>query len=159
MKVNPKTLKTGERLHFRCKPPIPLPKDFIRITGIQDIDIAKEKPFAAHFASMVDYFLGERTLVCHNEPYDRGVLVSELTRIDKVTSFPWPPERICTAEISSMIIGKNLKMRRLLAYIRAGEPKAWDWAEKDEVSQAHRADQDVDQLLEVVQWLRKKDMI
>lgn len=159
LKVDPKTLKVLDRLTFRSKPPIPLPKDFIRITGIKDEDIKNEKPFAANFLPLVDFFLGERTLVAHNEPYDRGVLVSELTRLDRLTSFPWPPERICTAEVSSMILGKNLKMRRLLDFVRKGEPKNYDWAEKDEIAQTHRADQDVDQLLELVIWLRKKKML
>ena len=86
---------------FRCKPPIPIPEDAIRIHGITNNDVAECKPFAAHFNSLAHFFTGSEIVVGHNALFDKMVLHWELVRIGMDKSFPWAMQTICTAEISS----------------------------------------------------------
>ena len=61
-------------LEFMCNPGIPLDPQITKITGITDEELANKKPFVAMLDEVCDFFLGERTLVAHNLPFDRTVL-------------------------------------------------------------------------------------
>lgn len=135
-------------VHFLCKPPIPLPEIITKITGLTDKDLAGEKPFAAYYPDLCQFFFGEEKICAHNLPFDRSLLTFELMRMDRLTQFPWPYKHICTVDCSLSIKGRRMKQEEL--YLMAtGKP----------ADQTHRALDDVRQLAEVVRWLRTKDLI
>ena len=84
-----KDLEEVDRLEFFCNPGHELDPQIIKITGITDEMLKDEKPFVANYLSLCEFFLGEKTIVAHNLPFDRKVLKFELERLDKLTKFPW----------------------------------------------------------------------
>ena len=141
-------LEEIEVLDFLVNPGIPLDPIITKITGLTDRDLKDKPPFIASLKKVTDFFLGERQLVAHNLPFDRTVLKFDLERIDKVTSFPWPPDQICTVEIGETIWNKKRKLVDLYKEITGKEHKG-----------AHRSIADVRALIEVVKWYRKKGHI
>lgn len=97
MRLN-SALELVDELHIIMKPPIRIPEETTKIHGISNLDVAKRKPFAAHWMEIARFFEGQRYLVGHNLQYDKNVLYHELNRINKVTNFPWPIRNICTVE-------------------------------------------------------------
>lgn len=106
-------LKEIARLQFHCAPGIPLPATFIKITGITEETIKDAKPFAAHYRSLCDFFLGEEEMTAHNLGYDEGILKYALLRIQKLLHFPWPRKHTCTVEVSQGIKGHRLSLSDL----------------------------------------------
>lgn len=149
IKLDSKTLKEVGRLSFLVKPPIPLQAKITEITGLRDKDLEKAMPFARHVMEVSNFFLGEDTIVAHNCPFDMSLLKFELMRLDRQFRFPWPPNQICTAEIS-MGINKGKRMRLLEMY---------KWATGKVLDQKHRAIDDVEALIEVIKKLRKENLI
>jgi DNA polymerase III subunit epsilon len=94
-----------DKLTFRCKPPIMIPEDAIKIHHISNNDVANCERFIAHFTNLAHFFLGTEVAVGHNLMFDTMVLHWELVRAGKQLSFPWPIRPICTAEISSQQMG------------------------------------------------------
>ena len=132
-------------LEFMCNPGIPLDPKIIKITGITDEDLKDKKPFVAMLDEVCEFFLGERTLVAHNLPFDRTVLKFELERLGRVTSFPWPPKQICTVEVGETIWNKKRKLVDIYFEVTGKEHKG-----------AHRAIADVRALIDVVKWYNKQ---
>jgi|TARA_R100000093_G_C1932263_1_gene69131 DNA polymerase-3 subunit epsilon len=132
-------------LEFMCNPGIPLDPKIIKITGITDEDLKDKKPFVAMLDEVCEFFLGERTLVAHNLPFDRTVLKFELERLGRVTSFPWPPKQICTVEVGETIWNKKRKLVDIYFEVTGKEHKG-----------AHRAIADVRALIDVVKWYNKE---
>ncbi|MFA5604163.1 MAG: 3'-5' exonuclease [Bacilli bacterium] len=146
LKLNNDSLEEEGHVHFLCKPPVQLTEEIVKITGITDKDLADKKPFVSHLGQLLKFFLGESVLVAHNLPFDRSLVTFELTRLSRVNMFPWPPEHICTAEITNDIKGHRLKQEQLYE-MATGHP----------ANQTHRALDDVRQLAEIVRWLRTQD--
>lgn len=136
------------RMEFMCRPKVPIPQEAIEITGITNEMVKDKPPFVAFVPALVDFFLGERTVVAHNMPYDITVLRYEMKRIGRVTSFPWPPVQICTVEKTMGIKGYRMNLGDLHLHL-TGKPH------KD----AHRAMADVEALVRVVQELRKRKVL
>lgn len=134
-----------DRLEFFVNPGMPIDPVATKITGITDAMVAGSKKFAAHYLPLVRFFLGEEVLVAHNAMYDTGILSSELTRIGKLTQFPWPFRQICTVEQNQDLDQKYLKLSDL--YEKATGKKA---------NQTHRAIDDVLLLLDVVRWMNRE---
>tara|TARA_R100001015_G_C4612462_1_gene167991 strand:+ start:28 stop:567 length:540 start_codon:yes stop_codon:yes gene_type:complete len=132
-------------LEFMCNPGIPLDPKITKITGITDEDLSSKKPFVSMLDEVCEFFLGERTLVAHNLPFDRTVLKFELERLGKVTSFPWPPEQICTVEVGETIWNKKRKLSDIYLEVTDKEHKG-----------AHRSIADVRALIEIVKWYNKE---
>src|SRR6516162_2007774 len=84
--------------HALVKPPIKIPDDVIKIHGIDNEMVKNEKPFAAHYKTLANFFLGVTYLIGHNLQYDKRMFINELQRINKQYNFPWPPKDICTVE-------------------------------------------------------------
>lgn len=150
LRLDDKTLKETGALHFMIHPGkgISLSDEIVKITGITDSDLKGQPPFAGRYQAIVDFFLGERTLVAHNLPFDRDVLAMELMRLGRPYQFPWPPVHICTVELTQGITGKYMKQEDLYQHF-FGRP----------ANQTHRALDDVRQLAEIVRRLRKEKMI
>ena len=138
-------LKEIERLEFFCHPGYDLPPIITKITGITDDKLKDEKPFVAYYQQVCEFFLGEKTLVAHNLPFDRKLLKFELERIDKLTKFPWPYEHICTVEVGESVWGKKRKLGDIYEELTGANMKG-----------AHRATADVEALIEVVKWYKKE---
>ena len=137
-------LNEVERFHTLIRPPISIPDVTIKINGIDDAMVAKSPSFARIYATLANFFLGEEVMVAHNLPFDRGMLATELQRLDRLLQFPWPSSHLCTAEESESIEGKYLKQQYLYE-LATGKP----------ANQTHRAMGDVEQLLVVIRYLRK----
>jgi DNA polymerase-3 subunit epsilon len=109
MKLND-DLVMVDKLHVRCKPPIKIPDEAIRVHGITDEMIKDEGPFSSVYLEIANFFLGCNMLVGHNLLYDKMVLYYELVRIGKQLNFPWSIRGVDTAEVSAQYYGhrKNL---------------------------------------------------
>lgn len=146
LKVDDKTLKEKDSFQTLINPGIPIPAKNVEITGITDELVKDAKKFAAFFNPLVDLFLGERILVGHNLPYDVQIMVWELTRIDRLTKFPWPPQHLCTVELTQDLSGKYFNLNDLYVHYYKKPPE----------NKAHRAMADVITLHEVVKAMRKE---
>ena len=69
-----KDLEEVDRLEFFCNPGHELDPQIIKITGITDEMLKDEKPFVANYLSLCEFFLGEKTIVAQNLPFDRKIL-------------------------------------------------------------------------------------
>jgi DNA polymerase III epsilon subunit-like protein len=140
IKLNEKLEEIGV-LEILINPGIPLDPVITKITGLTDDDLKDKKPFVAHLDEVIEFFLGERQLVAHNLPFDRAVLTFELERLERVTSFPWPPEQICTVEVGETIWNKKRKLGDIYLEVTGQEHKG-----------AHRSIADVRALIKIIQW-------
>jgi DNA polymerase III epsilon subunit-like protein len=136
-----KDFKEIKVLEFLVNPGIPLDPKITKITGLTDKDLKDQPPFVARFEDVANFFLGERTLVAHNLPFDLTVLKYDLERINKITSFPWPPDQICTVEIGETVWNKKRKLGDIYKEITGKEHKG-----------AHRSIADVRALIEIIKW-------
>lgn len=148
IKVDFKTLKEQELLTFLVKPPVPISAEVTKITGITAEMVAGAKSFAAHYRELVEFFLGERIMIAHNCAYDRAVLSFELRRLDRLLLFPWPPEHMCTVELTQDKTGKYQKQSALYQHYFGVDP-----------AQTHRALDDALQLLDIIRAMRKEDLV
>lgn len=148
VRLDDTTLERGDVMHFLCKPPVSVPKEMKKINGMTDDLLANEKPFAFYYPAVCEFFLGTRVMVAHNLAFDSDVLSSELRRMGKLIQFPWPVEHVCTVERTQDIIGKYLKLSDLYRH-----------ATGRDAAQTHRALDDVNLLVEIVQWMRKENRL
>lgn len=132
-------------LEFMVNPGFQLPQQIIKITNINDDDLKDKPPFISYFDKLAEFFLGEKTLVAHNLPFDKGILKYNLDRIDKTTNFPWPIKDLCTIEVGQQIWGKKRKLSDLYQEVTGQEHKG-----------AHRAMADVKATVEVLRWYKAK---
>jgi DNA polymerase III epsilon subunit-like protein len=132
------------------RPPIPISAEITKITGITDdmINEAGAKPFEDSYEKLCNFFLGTEELIGHNLPFDRSMMIYELSRIEKQYAFPWPPHQICTVEASISIEQRRLSLAAL-HQIATGKPHAG----------AHRAKADVFALVRCYHWLYEKEMV
>lgn len=104
-----------DALTFRCKPPIQMPLDAMKVHGISDNDVADCLPFAYWLNDLTKFFLGGQVLIGHNLMFDKMVVWWELVRLGKVLNFPWAPGAIDTAEICTQQYGHRLNLNDLHA--------------------------------------------
>ena len=127
-----KQFKFINELETFVRPPIPISEEITNITGITDAMLLNAPTFPAMYDSLCNFFLGEDTLVAHNAAFDTGVLLCELSRMDKQHKFPWPQKQLCTVELSMPLEHKKLSLAKLHTYF-FGAPH----------EDAHRAKNDV----------------
>lgn len=128
-------------LDSMVKPPIPLPEETIKITGITDEMIEDAPRFASIYPEFAKLLTGCDLLVAHNLPFDRGMIANELKRIDKLTNFPWPRHHLCTVEASMHLKGYRLNLTKL------------HYLATQKGFSAHRAKDDVHALVRSFYWL------
>lgn len=124
------------------KPPIPIPPDLTKIHGVSNDTVKNSPTFEQLYPRLAEFFLGANKLVGHNVAFDRSMLANELLRCDMLLKFPWPPEHICTVEMSMHIEQRRMKLSDLHAHC-TGKPHA----------DAHRAKSDVFALVRCYHWL------
>ena len=124
------------------KPPVPIPEEITKITGITEEMLEDAPYFIQVYDKICDFVLGEAEIVAHNAPFDIGMLKYELERLDKVLNFPWPKRHICTVEQSYQIQNRRLSLAKLHT-LATGAPHEG----------AHRAREDVLALIRCYFWL------
>lgn len=139
-KIDDDTGALIDQIEFLCNPGQPLESIITKITGLTDADLAGQPPFAHYVPQLAEFFRGERCMVAHNMPFDKGLIYWELVRLDLVTSFPWPTQQLCTVQLHIEEFGHRPKLTELYES-RIGK----------KLAQKHRAMADVDALLEIVQ--------
>ena len=66
-------VETGPELASLCKPTRAIPTDATMVNHITDDMVADATPFTEHLDGLLA-FIGDRTVVCHNAPFDMGFL-------------------------------------------------------------------------------------
>lgn len=127
--------------------PVEIEPFITRLTGIDNTMLIGQPEFIEIYKPLTELFIGTRTIVAHNLPFDSGMLWAELFRLGLEFKFPWPPEWYCTIEHSMYIEGKRLKLSKLHKYATGEEFKEG----------AHRAKQDTMALLRCYKWLVKEE--
>lgn len=149
IKLNDETFEEVGAIHFLCRPRIlPLDPVIVKITGIRTEDLVDKPPFVSFLPQVIDFFLGEQTMVAHNLPFDRQLLYFELRRLGLEWNFPWPYHHRCTAELTQDIKGKPMKHEDLYEHYIGHS-----------ANQTHRALDDVRQLCDIVRCMRREGRI
>lgn len=114
------------------KPPIPIPKEITKITGIDDSMVEKAPSFLEVYDDLYDLYEGCRYVVGQNIEFDLGMLNFELFRHNLERKFPWPKHHICTIEASYHYHNKRLSLSKLHEFLFG-----------ESFEDAHRAKSDV----------------
>jgi len=130
-------------------PSVKIPEHITKLTGIDDKMVEAAPSFPFVYDKICDLFLGAKTVVAHNAPFDMGIMWVELSRMDKEFNFPWPPERICTVEKSYSIKNRRLKLSDLHEMMTGEKHKEG----------AHRAKHDVFALVRCYKGLKERGLI
>ena len=120
------------------EPPLILDPKITKITGIQQRDLEGQPTFAEFLPQMREFFAGADVLVCHNAPFDVGMLKNELARVS-CDDFPWPQNTVCTVQEYTHLFGRRPKLTELHERV-LGRPLA----------QTHRALDDVRALRDIL---------
>lgn len=143
-----------DKFHSLIRPPISIPSDCVKITGITDAMVSKAPTFTDLYLPIAEFFLGTYRWVAHNLPFDKGMMMAELGRLNKRPNFPWPIEDYCTVERS---LKYSTETRR------DGQPKFLKLTELHKLATgqphdtgAHRAEADVWALFECYKWLESQ---
>lgn len=141
--------ETVEELEFLCRPPIPIPDEVTRITGLRDADLKDAPPFAEKAKELFDFIASADAVVAHNLRYDWSVVNTEFARLmiaPGIEAQPkWPLIRICTVEETEWVKGYRLSLTGLHELL-FGHP----------FDGAHRARTDVDALTRCFIEMRKR---
>lgn len=119
-------------------PEIEISAEITKITGITNEDLVGKPTFREFLPQLVDFFVGADMLICHNAPFDSGMLRNELKRAG-IEDFPWPKEIVCTAQEYTATMGKRPTLKALYEKV-IGVPLA----------QTHRALDDAMAVYEVL---------
>jgi len=148
IKLDWETLEEVDRFEFLCKPPISIPAVATNVHGISNQDVADLPPFSGFYEQLVDFHIGVRRCLAHNWTYDRNMLFYELKRINKQLRFPYPPEPLCSVELTYHLNNHRLNLTRMAKQLLNREHK-----------DAHRAMPDVEMLTDCVRKLREMEVL
>ena len=141
-------LDVVDEFESMVKPPVPLPEQITKITGIEEYDLMNAPDFQDIYPQLACFFVGVETMVAHNIGFDREILNIELKRIERNLNFPWPPESICTAERSIPIEGKRMGLKDL-----------YQWCMDKPLESHHRAKGDVLAMLDCYKYMRLEGLV
>jgi len=110
-----------------------------KITGITADMLVGKPSFVDILPELEATFKGVDGLVCHNLPFDLGMLVTELRRCGREHAFPYPPKQLCTVSAYHFLKGHNLKLTDLYKHVMGVE-----------LAQTHRALDDARALAQIV---------
>jgi len=116
--------------------------EITKITGITNKDLIDKPTFTEFLPRLKEFFSGSDTLICHNAPFDVGMLRNDLLRAG-CNDFPWPADTLCTAQEYTAAMGKRPRLVELYERI-IGRP----------LMQTHRA---LDDAMAVYEILLKDD--
>lgn len=113
--------------------------EITKITGITNEDLVGKPTFAEFLPQLKQFFAGSDMLICHNAPFDTGMLKNDLIRA-ACEDFPWPKTIICTVQEYQPLFGKRPSLKVLYHRIMG-----------EELAQTHRALDDVMAVYAVLQ--------
>jgi DNA polymerase-3 subunit epsilon len=148
IKLDDFSLEEMERIQFLINPGEPLSDEIISITNIDDGMLENQPKFPAFYHDLVNFFIGESTMLAHNLNFDKSLLQFELMRIGKEYAFPWPWKQICTVEASFGIENKRMNLGKLHRHCTG-----------EDFKDAHRAMADTEALVSCVRWLSMQGML
>lgn len=119
-------------------PEMEISAEITKITGITNEDLVGKPTFKEYLPTLRAFFDGADMLICHNAPFDSGMLRNDLKRAG-CDDFPWPAETICTAQEYTPVVGKRPRLLQLYEIIM-GKPLA----------QTHRALDDAMAVYEIL---------
>lgn len=99
------------------KPPIPITKEIVKITGIDDALVANAPTFAEIYDGLYDFFCGVDIVVGQNISFDINIIHYELLRHDWDKKFCYPKRQICTIESSYHYKNKRQKLSDLHEFL------------------------------------------
>jgi len=109
-----------------------------KITGIKQEQLEGQPTFLEFYPRLKEFFAGADFMICHNAPFDHGMLQNELRRHGLLEDFPMPTP-ICTVQEYMCLFGRRAKMTEVYERL-CGRPLA----------QTHRALDDVTALYEIL---------
>jgi DNA polymerase III epsilon subunit family exonuclease len=109
--------------------------EITKITGITNEMLEGKPEFRQVLGEIEEVFAGADRLICHNAPFDTGMLKNELERCGR-TGFPWPAETICTVQEYRHEFGGRYPKLTALYERKVGKP----------LEQTHRATDDCEAL-------------
>lgn len=130
------------------KPPVPISEEITKITGITDALVSDSPAFGDIASEVAEFFLGTERMVAHNLSFDRGMLVNELFRCDRVLKFPWPMDHLCTVEKTMFIEQRRMSLQNLHKHLLGFG-----------FDNAHRAKTDVLALFNCYKELAKRNVV
>lgn len=119
-------------------PEMEISAEITKITGTTNEDLVGKPTFKEYLPTLRAFFDGADMLICHNAPFDSGMLRNDLKRAG-CDDFPWPAETICTAQEYTPVVGKRPRLLQLYEIIM-GKPLA----------QTHRALDDAMAVYEIL---------
>lgn len=131
-------LVTGE-FSWLINPEELVSAEITKITGITNDNLIGKPHFHEQLSQMRDIFRRAQSMVCHNTPFDRAVIQSELARM-AVKDFPWPKTDHCTMAMYTPQWGRNPKLKELYLSVM-GVP----------LVQTHRGLDDAKAMVEIIQ--------
>ena len=140
------TGKVLQVLEHIIKPPIPLPEDTTRITGITPELLEGKPPFAAVAAEIKQCIEAASCVISHNFSFDKEATEIEYERLGQKVQ--WPILQLCSVEQSVHYRGYRLSLTNLHEHL-FGQP----------MKEAHRARTDVEALTRcAVEMFRRGDL-
>lgn len=124
---------------LRINPQQELSAEITQITGLTTADVSSQPTFLELLPRIVAAFKGCDLMIAHNLSFDRSMLANDLKRHD-VAEFPWPPRGLCTVELYREHFGYRPNLKKLYAKVTGKE-----------LLQKHRALDDVEKLVEIIQ--------
>ena len=121
-------------------PEVEIPKKITKLTGITPECVAGKPIFVEFFSQLEEFFSDVDVMICHNAPFDTGMLNVEFKRTG--LSFKLPSTIICTVLEYRHVFGKYIHLKELYKHILGVE-----------LAQTHRALDDCRALYDVL----KKD--
>lgn len=115
--------------------------EITKITGITNDQLVGQPKFVDVLPQLKEFFGRAFAVFAHNLPFDRSLLRFDLRRAG-CEDFPWPTGEYCTVGLHRAQWGKNPKLTELYLHTM-GKP----------LPQTHRALDDVQALVEVIQTL------
>jgi len=140
--------KVYDEFETFLKPPVPLPEEITKITGIDEQMLADAPEFIEIYDDLCELVLGERSIFAHNCSFDISMLRNELYRHGLDYQFPWPKNHYCTVELSKPIKNKRMKLAEL-----------YKMATGKEIINAHRAKNDVLPTIECIKFLKDEGFL
>lgn len=133
--------------NWLINPERPIPADATKVSGITDEMVADKPKFRELLAEIEEIFGGTEMLICHNAPFDTGMLKNELLMCSR-TGFPWPAEIICTVQEFLPVFGKRPKLTKLYEHFMDVP-----------LAQTHRANDDARAVFEILDKVKFFDQL
>ena len=135
------TGETVEEFSWLIHPEELVSAEITKITGITNENLVGKPHFHEQLPQLRAVFRRAGAMVCHNTPFDRAVVASELVRM-AVKDFPWPPENkhFCTMAMYTPEWGRNPKLKEVYLSVM-GRP----------LEQTHRGLDDAKAMVEIIQ--------